>query len=112
MNKAASLYKAVVLLWHTTAKLEDPYYHIIVAAVLHATGFEYMQCPTCTHPEFHSCLFSSPQFGLYSFRAHTDAERLSSADPGISRGLTDLYPSRGYTHHDTRDRSTTRTLQK
>ena len=26
MNKAASLYKAVVLLWHITALLENPYY--------------------------------------------------------------------------------------
>ena len=29
-------------------------------------------------------------------------------DPGISRGVTDLYPSRGYTRRKTRDRSITR----
>ena len=30
------------------------------------------------------------------------AERLSPVDPGIRRGITDLYPSRGYTHPVTR----------
>ena len=31
-----------------------------------------------------------------------EAERLSPVDPGISRGVADLYPSRGYTHPVTR----------
>ena len=42
--------------------------------------------------------FRPPQYGLYSFRAHNKAERLSPLDPGISGGVTDLHPSRGYTH--------------
>ena len=46
--------------------------------------------------------FCPPQCGLYSFRAHNKAESLSPVDPGISRGVTDLYPSRGYTHPVTR----------
>ena len=29
-------------------------------------------------------------------------QTLSPLDPGISRGVTDLYPSRGYTHPVTR----------
>ena len=33
----------------------------------------------------------------YSFRAQNNVECLSPVDPGISRGITDLYPSRGYT---------------
>ena len=41
-----------------------------------------------------------PQCGLYSFRAQNKAERLSPVDPGISRGVTDLYPSRGYILHE------------
>ena len=40
----------------------------------------------------------SPQWWLYSFRAQNEVERLSPVDPGISRGVTYLYPSRGYTH--------------
>ena len=43
--------------------------------------------------------FCPPQRGLYSFRAQNKVERLSPVDPGIiSRGVTDLHPSRGYTH--------------
>ena len=30
--------------------------------------------------------------------AEQKAERLSPVDPGISRGVIDLHPSRGYTH--------------
>ena len=42
--------------------------------------------------------FCPPQCGLYSFRAQDKVERLRPVDPGIiSRGVTDLYPSRGYT---------------
>ena len=40
--------------------------------------------------------------GLYSFRAQIKVGRRSPADPGISWGVTDLYPSRGYTHPATR----------
>ena len=46
--------------------------------------------------------FCPPQCGLYCFCAQKEAERLSPVDHGISRGLTDLYPSRGYTHPVTR----------
>ena len=46
--------------------------------------------------------FRPPQCGLYSFRAQNKAECLSPVDPGISRGVADLYPSRGYTHSVTR----------
>ena len=46
--------------------------------------------------------FCPPQCGLCSFRAQNKAELLSPVDPGISRGVTDLYPSRGYTHPVTR----------
>ena len=46
--------------------------------------------------------FCPPQCELYSFRAQNKAERLSPVDPGISRGATDLYPSRGHTHLVTR----------
>ena len=46
--------------------------------------------------------FCPPQFGLYSFRGQNKVERLSPVDPGISKGITDLYPSRGYTHSVTR----------
>ena len=46
--------------------------------------------------------FCPPQCGLYSFRAQNKAELLSPVDPGISRGVTDLHPSRGYTHPVTR----------
>ena len=42
--------------------------------------------------------FCPPQCELYSFRAQNKVERLSPVDPGISRGVPDLYPSRGYTH--------------
>ena len=42
--------------------------------------------------------FCPPQWGLYSFRAQNQVERLSYVDNGISRGVTDLYPSRGGTH--------------
>ena len=42
--------------------------------------------------------FCPPQCGLYSFRAQNKVERLGPVGPGISRGVTDLYPSRGYTH--------------
>ena len=42
------------------------------------------------------------QCGLYSFRAQDKVERLSPDDPGISRGVTDLYRSRGYAHPVTR----------
>ena len=38
-----------------------------------------------------------PQRGLYSFHAQNKVERLSPLDPAISRGVTDLYPSRRYT---------------
>ena len=46
--------------------------------------------------------FCPPQCGLYSSRAQNKVERLSPVDPGISRGVADLYPSRGYTHPVTR----------
>ena len=46
--------------------------------------------------------FWPPQCGLYSFRVQNKAERLRPVDPGTSRGVTDLYPSRGYTHPVTR----------
>ena len=55
--------------------------------------------------------FCPPQCELYSFRAQNKAERLSSVDLGISRGATDLYPSRWYTPRNTRDRGITRSLQ-
>ena len=55
--------------------------------------------------------FCPPQCGLYSFRAQHKAECLGLADPGISRVLTDLYPLRGYTPRNTRDRSITRSLR-
>ena len=65
--------------------------------------------------EFHIYIidvrFCPPQCGLYSFRAQDKAERLSPVDPGIIRGVTYLYPSRGYTPRNTRDRSITRSLQ-
>ena len=48
------------------------------------------------HTAFYICLVLSASRGLYSFRAQDKAERLSPVDPGISRGVTDLYPSRGY----------------
>ena len=43
----------------------------------------------------------------HSFRAQNNVERLSPVDPGISRVVTYLYPSRGYTPHNTRDRRIT-----
>ena len=46
--------------------------------------------------------FRPPQCGLYSVRAQNKVERLSPVDPGISRGVNDLYPPRGYTHPMTR----------
>ena len=48
--------------------------------------------------------FCPPQYGLYSVREKNKAERVTSSpvDPGISRGVTDLYPSRGHTHPVTR----------
>ena len=47
--------------------------------------------------------FCPAQCGLYSsFRAQNKVESLSPVDPGIGRGVTDLYPSRGYTHPVTR----------
>ena len=53
--------------------------------------------------EFHICLVLSPSKRvMYSFRAQNKAECVSPVDPGISRGVTDLYPSRGYTHSVTR----------
>ena len=39
---------------------------------------------------------------IHSFRAQNKVERVSPLDPGISRGVTDLYPSPGYTHPVTR----------
>ena len=48
---------------------------------------------------------------ILSFRAQDKAERLSPVDPGLSRGVTDLYPSRGYTPRNVRDRSITRSSQ-
>ena len=53
---------------------------------------------------FHRCLFlsSSMRVGLYSSRAQNKSERLSPVDPGISRGVIDLCPSRGHTHPVTR----------
>ena len=63
------------------------------------------------HTAFYRCLILSPSRGLYSFRAQDKAERLSPVGPGISRGVTDLYPSRGYTPRNTRDRSIARSLQ-
>ena len=55
--------------------------------------------------------FFPSQCGLYSFRAQDKAGRLSPVDPGISRGVTYLYPSRGHTPRNTRDRGITRSLQ-
>ena len=58
-------------------------------------------CFTRRHTEFHrlsDVWFGPPQRGLYSFRAQNKAGRLSPVDPCINKGLTDLYPSRGYTH--------------
>ena len=46
--------------------------------------------------------FRPPQCGLYSFRAQNKVERLGHVDPGITKGVTDLYPSRGYTRPVTR----------
>ena len=46
--------------------------------------------------------FCPPQCGLCSLFAQNKAERLSVVDPGISRGVADLYPPRGYTHPVTR----------
>ena len=66
-------------------------------------------CFYAYHTEIHTCLVLSPQHGLYSFRAQNKVERLTLVDPGVSRGVTDLYPSREYTPHNTRDRSITRT---
>ena len=43
-----------------------------------------------------------PLNAVYSFREQNKAERLSPVDPGNSRGVTDLYPARGYTHPVTR----------
>ena len=65
---------------------------------------------TLTHTiTIFSCILNStdvwfclPQCGLYSFCAKNKAEHLSPVDPGISREVTDLYPSRGYTHPVTR----------
>ena len=57
------------------------------------------------HTEFYIYMMSSflvvsvqSICGLYSFRAQNKAARLSPVDPGSSRGVTALYPSRGYTH--------------
>ena len=36
---------------------------------------------------------------IYSFRAQNKDERLSSVYPGISRGVTDLYPSQQGIHN-------------
>ena len=68
---------------------------LIVSCILHSTDVWF--CP--------------PQCGLYSVRAQNKAERRSPVDPGISRGATDLYPSRWYTPRNTRDRGITRSLQ-
>ena len=46
--------------------------------------------------------FYPPQCGIYSFRAQNKAARLSPVDPGISRGVTDLHPSRRYRNPVTR----------
>ena len=46
--------------------------------------------------------FVPPNADLYSFRAQNKVERRNPLDPAISRGVTDLYPSRGYTHPVTR----------
>ena len=43
-----------------------------------------------------------PECGWYSFRVQNKAEGLSPVDLGISRGVTKLYASRGYTHPVTR----------
>ena len=53
----------------------------------------------------------SPSRGLSSFRTQDKAGLLSPVDPGISRGVTDLYPSLWDTPRNTRDRSITRSLQ-
>ena len=65
------------------------------------------------HTEFYGCLVLFPKNGLDSVREQNKAERVTSSpvDPGISRGVTDLYPSRGYTPRNTRDRSIPRSLQ-
>ena len=55
------------------------------------------------HTKFHRCLVLSPSTRvIYSFRAQNKAERVSPVDPGISRGVTDLYTFRRYTHPVTR----------
>ena len=64
------------------------------------------------HTEFYMSGFVPLTRGrLNSFRAQDEAEDLSLVDPGISRGVADLYPSRGYTPRKTRDRSIKRSLQ-
>ena len=54
-----------------------------------------------------------PQCGLYSFRAQNKVERISRVGPGVSREVTDLYPSPGgysiHTPRNTCDRSITLT---
>ena len=54
-------------------------------------------------PIVDSCMLNSkdvccfpPQGGLYCSRGQDTKERPSSIDPGINRGVTDLYLSRGY----------------
>ena len=51
--------------------------------------------------------FCPPQCGLYRFRVQNKTERLSPVDPGISRGVIDVSPSRGYTPRNTCHRSIT-----
>ena len=48
------------------------------------------------------CLCCPPHCWLYNFRVQSEAECLRPVDPGLRRGVTDLYPSRGYTNPVTR----------
>ena len=45
---------------------------------------------SCILNSTYICLVLYPRFGLYSFRAQNNVERLSPVDPGISRRVTDL----------------------
>ena len=43
-------------------------------------------------------VFAPPKRRLYCLRAQNKVKRVSSVGPGISRGITGLYPSRGYSY--------------
>ena len=48
------------------------------------------------------CDFVPLNAGYTVSRAQDTTARLIPVEPGIGRGVTDLYPSRGYTHPVTR----------